>query len=141
MWRYRLASQNRPAFSRLLEKIRKSYYARTAIGRKHAFIMAPQSCLSLTAANQPATAFGGLTEMVVSARSSLWPLIFRFLQRLRSKFLGVSKHYNSEFAFRVAHSSVLGELGMPVACFLNLVRAHIQCKRAPRKRSQSTSDN
>ena len=41
---------------------------------------------------------------------------FSISQRLGSKFLGVSKHYNSEFAFRVANSySIMASLK---PCFL-----------------------
>ena len=40
---------------------------RTAPGRKHAIVVPPQSCISLSAANQPVTAFGSLTEMALSA--------------------------------------------------------------------------
>jgi hypothetical protein len=42
---------------------------RAASGRKHAIAMIPQSCLSLAAANQSATAFAGLAEMALSAKS------------------------------------------------------------------------
>jgi len=41
----------------------------TAIGRKHVIVVAPQSCQPLAGANQPATAFGVLSEMALSARS------------------------------------------------------------------------
>jgi hypothetical protein len=44
--------------------------ARTATGRKYAIVMTPQSCPSVPATNQPATAFGGIREMALPARSS-----------------------------------------------------------------------
>lgn len=40
-----------------------------ALGRKYAIVMIPQSCPLVPATNQPETAFGGIREMALPAKS------------------------------------------------------------------------